>query len=200
MQRRRFVALSLMTAVATSNAMALRPKPSYGVVVRAEAAPGSQPKEGVRGFADSGAHLFGFGLLNTKQVDNSSYGGAGVPEWVRVTWRKDTTPGEYWTTGTVIGDYKIDVATRIPEDVSKYASQGKGRAIRLIFRIKDDGVALAWEVQESVKHPNGGSGQVFSLRGGDFPCDPVSPHASGPTCTSGYLKDAPWYNPQWIRD
>jgi hypothetical protein len=193
MRRRSVVTLGLMTAMASSNgsAVALRPKPSYGVVVRAEAAPGSQPKEGVRGFADSGAHLFGFGLLNTKQADNSSYGGAGVPEWVRVTWRKDTTPGEYWTTGTVIGDYKIEVSSRIPEDVLKYAGQDKGRAIRLIFRIKDDGVALGWDVQEQFP----GGGWAYSLHGGDFPCDPVSPNALRPNCTSGYLKEAPWYRP-----
>ena len=174
-------------------------KPSYGVVVVYQAVPGSsETKQGINAVSDEGIRLFGpSGLSAPKYPQHgggtSSFGGIGIPKWVRVTWRKDTQPGEYWTTGTVIGDYKVEVASRIPPEVLQYASEKKGRAIRLIFRIKDDGVLLGWDVQEVP--PRGGGGWVRSLHGGDFPCDPMTPYETQPSCTSGYLKDAPWYHP-----
>lgn len=120
-----------------------------------------------------------------------------MPKWVQITWRKDVEPGQYWTTGTVIGDYRIDVASRIPPHVLKYASQGKGRAIYLIFRIMDDGALLAWSVQETVRAPNGGTGRVYSLFGGDFSCEEAGGVIKRQRCTAGYLKEAPWYDPLW---
>lgn len=166
MQRRTITMLGLPTYLlsACSNAMSLTPKPSYGVVIRGEPASGATPKLGVRAISNDGKHLFSFAELN-KQADNSSYEGIGIPEWVQITWRKDTAPGKYWTTGQIIGDYKVEVASRIPADVSQYASQSKGRAIRLIFRIRDDSVLLAWDVQEVSAN---GQGWSFSRHGGDF--------------------------------
>jgi hypothetical protein len=123
------------------------------------------------------------------------------PRWVRVTWREgvDEKHGLHWTTGHVVGDYKIEVLSRIPEEVFKYVGAARGRVIVLRFRIKDDGVLLAWDVQERVTHPRGGRGLVFSMHGGDFPCE-NSPYRSHPNCTDGQLENASWYDPLWTRE
>lgn len=178
------------------------PRPSYGVVVVYGVTANAAEKFGINAVSESGARLFGPARLaaldKTTDIGTSSYGGAGVPQWVQVSWRKPIRGQKTATTGKVIdtldfgetlGDYKVDVASRIPPEVLKYASEGSGRAIRLTFRIKDDGVSLAWGVQESY-----GGGWVESLRGGDFPCE-QSVYQTRPNCTSGYLKDTPWYKP-----
>ena len=181
--------------------------PSYGAVVVYQAVPGSTTKYGVNALSDTGRRLFGPAELRAPSRlggggGTSAYGGMGLPKWVRVTWREPiygqqtATTGKAFETldfGKVLGDYKVDVASRLPPEVLKYASEKSGRAIRLIFRIKDDGVLLGWDVQEAP--PRGGGGWVRSLHGGDFPCDPMTPYETQPSCTSGYLKDAPWYYP-----
>jgi len=144
-------------------------KPGFGVVIRSELAPGAKPKQGVSGFTDTGQRLFGFYLLDAKQADTGSYAGAGLPAWIRVTWREGDVAHDYgkgWKGGKIVGDYRVEVASRIPLDVQRYAAAGRDRAVRLIFRIKDDGVAMAWNVQEVP--PSGGGGWVFSMHGGDF--------------------------------
>lgn len=99
---------------------------------------------------------------------------------------------------TIIGDYRVEVLSRIPEKVFRYVSAARGRAIVLRFRIKDNGVLLAWDVQETVMHPSGGRGLMFSMHGGDFPYE-TTPYQPHPDCTDGRLEDAPWYDLSWIR-
>jgi len=171
----------------------------FAAIVVSGGNPGASHKAGLLGLTDTGREIFAAaGVGDVPDVVVSTYVGGTIPKWVRVTWRKDVLSGEYWTSGTVIGDYTIPVANRIPQEVFDYANARRGRAIRLIFRVKDDGVLFAWDVQETVVHPSGGEGYVNSLRGGDFPCDPVRPHANySQSCTSGNLKDAPWYLPEW---
>jgi hypothetical protein len=184
MQRRLILVwsvLSLLTS-ACSSAMGNGPRPSFGIVVVNAAARGASIKEGVQGVDENGKQLFAASHLNQKNGGNSSYGGAGLPRWVQVNWRKDAQPGKYWTTGTVVGDYKVEVASRIPSDVQKYASEKPGRAIRLKFQIRDDAVLLAWDVQESP--PEGRGGWLFSMPGGDFEDDEVD---------NGKLVKKGWY-------
>ena len=71
-----------------------------------------------------------------------------------------------WVGGTLVGNYRVEVAARIPPEVIQQARQ-KDHALRLTFRLKDDGVLLAWDVLEW-KHSNGINAFVYSLRGGDF--------------------------------
>lgn len=118
------------------------------------------------------------------------------PRWVDVTWREgmtanlpDRKTGRY-TTGREVGNYRIDVLSRIPREVFDYAKI-RG-AVRLQFRIKDDGVLFAWDVQIS-----GGGRFYYAMHGGDFPCDPL-PHLPHPVCTTGPLEEAPWFNPNWV--
>jgi hypothetical protein len=181
MNRRNAFAISLSSIFSVAcNAMGQMDIPSYGVVVQYEAVQGATTKNGIDAVSDTGMRLFGPSGLDAPTKPGmggggtSSYAGAGLPRWVRVTWRKPihghitTTTGKMVDTldfGEVIGDYKIEVASRIPRDVQQFASQGKGRAIRLRFRLHDEGVLLAWDVQEL---PPGDGIWRYSMQGGDF--------------------------------
>lgn len=141
-----------------------------GMVIEYMLAPGASDKQGVQALTDAGNQMFSPSKLNPENGGISSFGGGtkmSFPRWVRVTWRigVDEKSGLYWTTGTVAGDYKIDILNRIPPEVFDYASASSGRAIVLKFRIKDDGVQFAWAVQESsIK----GNAWVYKMEGGDF--------------------------------
>lgn len=65
----------------------------------------------------------------------------------------------------MVGRHRIEVASRIPEEVLQYASAERGRAIKLMFRILDDDVVMGWCVQEP---PKVGGGWIYSNFGGDF--------------------------------
>ena len=133
-------------------------------VVEYELAPEAKEKWGVRGLTDSGAEIFGSALLNHRNSGRNAFGGSvPFPRSVRVTWREGVTEGEYWTTGTVVGDHAIDVAARIPDAVFAMASSRPHRFVKLQFRIKDSTVLFAWSVDESV-----GGGYVELMHDGDF--------------------------------
>jgi hypothetical protein len=178
-----------------------------GMVIDSSLAKGAVQKEAVEAISDAGNQIFMFHVLTPTGGSESSFGGGSqmsFPRWIHVTWRNgpgldyDFNNGRF-VGGTIIGDYKIEVLSRIPDEVFRYVAAARGRVIVLRFRIKDDGVLLAWDVQETVVHPSGGRGFVFSMHGGDFPCE-TSPYQPQPDCTSGRLEDAPWYNPLWTRE
>jgi len=213
MHKQLSIAFGLMMALMSascSNATGLVARPSYGVVVDSRAdVSATTVKWGLQAVSDTGQRVFGKAALDPPKNGRaagsvSSYGGAGVPEWVRVTWRTPIEGERIATNGTkiktldfgdVIGDHKIEVASRIPAATLKHASEGRGRALRLIFRVKDDGVALAWNVEETVRSPSGGAGRWYSLHDGDFACDPDR----SVRCTAGRAEDATWFDPKVIR-
>ena len=172
MNRRHAVVIGVIGSLGSAcSARGQMGRPSFGITVYDDLLPGSQTKYGIDAFSDSGIRLFGSASLAGGGAA-SSYAGAGLPKWVRVTWREGDFIQRYdpinksaWTGGKIVGDYKIEVASRIPQDVQTYASQGKGRAIYLQFRIHDEGVLLAWAVEESLP---GGGGRRYSMHGGDF--------------------------------
>lgn len=138
-----------------------------GAVLKYELAPGAADKEGVRAVSDTGSELFGPAILGANNNGVSAFGCGtrmAFPRRVHVTWRKDTTSGQYWTTGTVVGDYTVYVRSRIPDAVFEYAAATPGRAVVLSFRLQDHGVQFAWEVQE--RYPQGGF--FYTNHGGDF--------------------------------
>jgi hypothetical protein len=173
-----------------------------GMVVVFDLAKGAHRKVGVNATTDAGNTMFSPATLTQTGGGDFSFGGGSnmsFPRWVRITWREGANEkaGLYWTTGNIVGDYKVEVLNRIPEEVFKYVAAARGRVIVLRFRIKDDGVLLAWDVQESVLYPGNALGSyVYTMHGGEFPCE-SGPH---PKCTAGRLEDAPWYNPLWTRE
>lgn len=163
-----------LVLLASCSAMGQINTKNYGIVVRYQVMPGSAEKNGLEAITDKGRGLFGHAKLRAPlqlgMGGGTSSGGYGIPEWVRVTWREGNIIQRYdpinksqWTGGVIVGDYTVEVASRIPQEVLNYVSQKKGRAIRLAFCMMDDGVLLAWSVQES-----NGYGWVESMHGGDF--------------------------------
>ena len=188
------ICASLIFITACSSASGIGPRPGFGMIVVSELAPGSAVKNGVHATTDTGRYLFAPSRMSGNGQQNGSFVGESAPARVRVTWREgnivQASQGG-WDGGTIVGDYTIEVASRIPAEVMKYASEGKGRAIRLVFRVKDDGVLLAWSVQESYD-----GFRVYSYWGGDFPCDPVVGDGAGLLCTPGFYKTPSWYRPK----
>ena len=193
-----FMCISITFITACSSAIG--PRPGFGAVIVDELDNNSAEKNGVQAITDTGRHLFGSSSMRKGGRGTGSFIGESAPKTVRVSWRKPV-PGyiiattgvrvETMNFGEVLGDYTIEVASRIPAEVMKYASEGKGRAIRLVFRVKDDGVLLAWSVQESYD-----GFRVYSYWGGDFPCDPVVGDGAGLLCTPGFYKTPSWYRPK----
>lgn len=118
-----------------------------GLVIVHELAQGAANKEGLQGITETGAQLFASSTLNPKNRATGTYAGATIPRWVRVTWREGTTPGERWTTGKVVGDYTVQVLSRIPREAFDLARAGRKRFLVLTFRIRDDGVDFGWMVR-----------------------------------------------------
>lgn len=186
--RRRNMVLGPIAWLAADGAVAFIRRPSYGIVVEYDVLPGASEKKGVVARSDTGMNLFSPGLICSRTAvrrcgGSNSYGGGTLPQWVRVTWREGDvrmdTRDHGWTGGVVVGDYRVEVASRIPRDVLSYAGAGKGRAIRLRFWLMDDGVLMGWDVQELC-----GTTWRYSLRGGDF---------EEPFVYNGKLVEPGWY-------
>lgn len=192
---------ALLGALSLAACSGLSSSPGWGLVVDFMLAnPEVKDKTGVQGVSDAGRRLFASEYLTPKGGGMAALVAEALPETVRVTWREDTETGRHFTTGRVVADHVVKVRERIPQAVLDYARAQRGRALRLLFRIKDDGVWFGWDVEETVHHPAGGSGLVYSMRGGDVPCYD-QPRASNarPNCTEGPLERAPWFNSKWIR-
>ena len=134
-----------------------------GLVIVHELAPGAANKEGIQGITEAGAQLFASSILNPRNKDTGTYAGATIPRWVRVTWRENTTPGDRWTTGKVVGDYKVQVLSRIPREAFDLARAGSKRFLVLTFRIRDDGVDFGWMIRLQDGVPF-----VTLMKGGDL--------------------------------
>lgn len=106
------------------------------------------------------------------------YGGDAlpVPKSVRVKWRvgvtDNTTGGDPWLGGTVIGDYTIDVAQRIPQELIDDLRRDPKGNLRIKFRLADDGVLFGWDIERRPGYdPKNGVtsvAAVYSFTGGDF--------------------------------
>lgn len=92
-----------------------------------------------------------------------------VPEQVRVLWRdsaeiigRPDRPSVNTYGGAVIGDYKVAVASRIPDDVVREIRKNGG-GLRLKFRLWADGVLFGWDIERF----EGGLPR-HTMAGGDF--------------------------------
>ena len=146
-----------------------------GVVVRTDAI---GEKRHVNIVSDTNRQIETPSLLSPKHNSILSFSGGAlpVPKTVHTTWRegdaKYDSPlspdgarrlgPDRWIGGTVVGDYTIEVASRIPDAVLN-SIRKEGGALRLKFRLKDDGVLLGWDIER----PGGGISR-YSMAGGDF--------------------------------
>jgi hypothetical protein len=173
LRRMVFAAPLLLLACTTSGQHGAKDLKNMPVVVAYSLAPGAMAKRGVTAVSDTGGILFSpMVQMSFNESINGYYGGlnGAFPRRVRVTWRTgddidfDKINGG-WKGGRVVGDYTVDVLDRIPEDVFAYTRAKRGRSIVLHFRLKDDGVQFAWDVQEASAI---GHVWIYKLRGGDF--------------------------------
>ena len=135
-----------------------------GIVVEYQLSQGANNKEGVDARSDTGYRLFGPSMMTPTGGGGTNHlGDAAIPRWVRVTWREGTTPGERWTTGKVVGDYTVQVLSRIPREAFDLARAGRKRFLVLTFRIRDDGVDFGWMVRLQDGVPF-----VTLMKGGDL--------------------------------
>lgn len=92
----------------------------------------------------------------------------GMPKTIRVIWRDryDPVPAEskvpdgMYIGGTVLGDYTVPVASRVPDEVLDAVRAGRGE-LRLKIRIHPDGPLVGWDVL------NMRAAETY-LAGGDF--------------------------------
>ena len=146
-----------------------------GVVVRIDAI---GEKRHVTIVSDTKRQIAAPSLLGPKNNGILSYSGGAlpVPRTVHITWREGDakydsplSPGgmrrlgpNRWLGGTIVGDYTIEVASRIPDEVLD-SIRKEGGVLRLKFRLKDDGVLLGWDIER----PGRGIPR-YSMAGGDF--------------------------------
>ena len=140
-----------------------------GMVVTYQLAQGANNKEGVDARSDTGYHLFGASMMTATGGGGTNHlGVAAIPRWVRVTWREGMTAhlpdktGRY-ATGKVVGDYTVQVLSRIPREAFDLARAGRKRFLVLIFRIRDDGVDFGWMIRLQDGVPF-----VTLMKGGDL--------------------------------
>jgi hypothetical protein len=171
MKRRKMLAsLPLFTILgacgSTGKPQSDRELKGMGMVIKYDLAPGAAPKSGVEALTDAGNRLFGPSTLTHRNPGTSSMASAKMsfPRRARITWRENTEPGKYWTTGTVVGDYTVEVLSRLPDELFSQVKAGPRRAIVLWFRLADDGVQFAWEIQVG----GGQGGYQYIHHGGDF--------------------------------
>jgi hypothetical protein len=134
-------------------------------------------KRGIEIVADSGRRIAAPSLLGKGARGRYNFFGprTSIPKSVHVTWRdgaakKDSR--ENWVGGITLGDYIVPVASRIPNEVIAYLSSPKqsdvmGRELRIKIRLKDDGVLVAWDVEEGYKNQYGNFAR-YVMPGGDF--------------------------------
>jgi hypothetical protein len=145
-----------------------------GVVLRLDAASG---KHGVTITRETGLTIDAPGGLGPKGSSNSVLGSFSIPKSVRATWREGPYKQNYnggWEGGTIVGDYTVPVAERIPDDFLDFI-RANGGALRLKIRLVDDGILIGWDVEYVIPlkdwKPNKlglGSGVSYLMPGGDF--------------------------------
>lgn len=149
-----------------------------GVVIRLDS---SDEKTFIKILTEAGAAIASPAGLNNRSHQNLAFTGDSlpIPKSVHVTWREEAgwdAVADKWSDGTVVGDYIVPVASRIPEEVLDYIRVlrfPKGvtqRVLRIKLRLMDDGVLLGWDVEETQCHPQHRDwcSLIYPKAGGDF--------------------------------
>lgn len=130
---------------------------------------------GVEFFADDSKIAFYRSSVQALyNLSNLAYpGGILIPEFVRVVWHDSSEiisreNGAIRTyNGKIIGDYKVAVASRIP-DAFIAQLRKRGGALRLKFRLHPDGLLFGWDMELRVPIGNGQNMIQREAPDGDF--------------------------------
>jgi hypothetical protein len=104
-------------------------------------------------YDDKGQVFFNQGSVSIKNSAIYDDGRMRTPVTLRVIWRAandrkcrmDGRTGIF-EGGTLIGDYTVPIASRIPDDLLEAVRQGKG-TFRLKIRVADDGPLIGWDIE-----------------------------------------------------
>jgi hypothetical protein len=126
-------------------------------------------KFGVNIFDERGHLFYASGTL--RQPGNSKHAylsGFGAPVTLRVEWRNayqtvpdpsvpkpDGYPDAAYYGGTILGNYTVPVASRIPDELLDELRKNGG-VFRLKIRIHDDGPLIGWDIQRDSQYLNTG--------------------------------------------
>lgn len=131
-------------------------------------------KKAVTILDEQGRVFYTSATLSSRNRSRHSYGAEfGVPVTLRAMWRREgeqvggvvqnsirgTERYGIYEGGTVVGDYTVPVAARIPDDLLDAMRKGVG-GFRLKLRLHDDGLLVGWDLSR------GFNLQYFA--GGDF--------------------------------
>jgi hypothetical protein len=118
---------------------------------------------------DSGKYIAAPSLISSRGGGVFFFGGdtLPIPKAVRITWREGDAKytgngGEPWVGGTIIGDYTIEVASRIPDEVLDTVRKDGG-SLRIKFRLADEGVLFGWDIDRGRQ-----AKEQYVMAGGDF--------------------------------
>jgi hypothetical protein len=153
-----------ITGATTMSAAEQRFKGIRGLVLVVDALGASEMKQVV--FVDDrGVMFYASSTVARRNREIMSLGMSRVPVTATVTWGKD---GKYdfgratWSDRTLLGNYTIPIAERIPDEVLDDIRK-HGGGLRLKFRLKTDGVMFGWDIERA----DGGTSR-FDMPGGDF--------------------------------
>ena len=133
---------------------------------------------GLNIFEEHGWLFFSFARMTPPRGRfRGSYGADfGVPKFLRVEWRdkiemepdgalKRGLPGDAFYGGTILGNYTVPVAARIPDSLLE-DKRRNGGGFRLKIRIHPDGPLIGWDLERAPGSAPDGS--KFHHAGGDF--------------------------------
>jgi hypothetical protein len=138
-----------------------------GLVLVEDAVRGAELRQ-VSFYDDRGVKILAPSLVSIRNKKTFAISSGRVPLTMRVLWREGAgwdDMKKVWNEGTIVGDYTIPVAERIPDHVLDEI-RASGGALRLKFRLKPDGVLFGWDIERD----GAGAGRVtkYDLPGGDF--------------------------------
>jgi hypothetical protein len=111
---------------------------------------------------EKGGYFYGSGVVSPETRSIYGYTSRfGVPRTLRVTWREGNcrmNSSTLYDGGTIIGDYTVQIASRLPDDIVT-AATSRGETFRLKIRLHDEGPLIGWDLK--------GPMSVY-FAGGDF--------------------------------
>lgn len=125
-----------------------------GIILVVDAVTSAEMR-GVMFYDDQGQQFFSSSLVAHRNRGILSFNGTRVPLSVRAMWgegRQYHYGTASWDGGSVLGDYTVPVAERIPDEVLADI-RAHGGGLRLKFRLKPDGVLLGWDIERSLPIP-----------------------------------------------
>lgn len=137
-----------------------------GVILVVDAVPGAKMEQVVI-CDDRGVQIYASSTVARRNREIMALGGTRVPLTVRAVWGKDRHydfSHATWYGGTILGDYTIPVAERIPDEILNDI-RAHGGGLRLKFRLKPDGVLFGWDIERAAPL---GDVSIFEMPGGDF--------------------------------